>query len=448
MIQYWGGLPYVDHPLSVSEVMALPRLSYTEIARRIADDFKAAAELLPLNWANTNTLVATSDAARVTKFHALGYMGKNLLYAASPMMTETVTGRSEYNAELCKEAAAVFAEIINLCEQPDSRYTLESWANWENIFHVVSAGRTDRPGGKEVIQNQQIYDPTYVRYTTTRAASPVQWDAGNTRVEVPSHDFTKNYGMEATGLPIEDEDGLSGYDPNRPWTGRDPRFYHDIVYDGVKMILNPQSGSENIQFAQLSNNGRHRHGSVAAGNTVGSVSGYFYKKFLPLGSSTKENPNQATNLQAYHPRLRVADLYLMYAEAAYYGYGSATAAAPGTTLTAQQAIEKIRNRATLPALPDKYYDAAHFMETLMRERAVELAFEGHRWLDLRRWNLAGELKYRQKTAINFDLDAGGNPINISEEVYVTRVHEKKHNWIPFQQEFTRIHEGFPQNPGW
>ena len=88
------------------------------------------------------------------------------------------------------------------------------------------------------------------------------------------------------------------------------------------------------------------------------------------------------------------------------------------------------------------------METLIRERAVELAFEGHRWHDLRRWNLAGELKYRQKTAIDYDLDTNGNPINIKERVVVTRVFEKKHNWIPFQQQFTKIHEGFAQNPGW
>jgi hypothetical protein len=84
----------------------------------------------------------------------------------------------------------------------------------------------------------------------------------------------------------------------------------------------------------------------------------------------------------------------------------------------------------------------------MRERAVELAFENLRWFDLRRWTVAGELKYRQKTGLFFDLDTEGKPINIREEVLVTRVYEKKHDWLPLKPAFTEIHEGFEQNPGW
>jgi hypothetical protein len=454
MIQYWGGLPYVDKPLSVSEVIAFPRLPYDEIIMRIAEDFQSAAELLPLDWKNTNTLVADIDGARITKYHALGYKAKALLYAASPMMNETVTGRNEYNRELCQQAAAVFAEVIALCERPDSKYKLETWAKWPTVFHLVVPGATQMPGGTEVIQNQIMYETGYPRWTTTRAASPAQFTAGNNCVETPAHNYVKYYGM-ASGLPIDDPS--SGYDPANPWDNRDPRFYHDIVYEGVRMIKNAGNANAKLdEFAQLSNTGRHRHGTAAAGTFFGSVSGYFYKKFNPLGCNNYDN--EWGNLQAYQPRLRVADLYLMYAEAVFYGYGSAGLSAPGSLYTAQAAIEKVRSRvevsegSPLPPLPDEYYAAGDgsksFKETLIRERAVELAFEGHRWFDLRRWNIAGELKYREKTAINFDLDANNKPVNFQEVVYVTRVFEKKHNWIPFQVAFTRIHEGFPQNPGW
>ncbi len=441
LIQYWGGLPYIDEPLSVSEVIALPRLTYQQTALRIAEDFEAAARLLPLSWSQTNTIVKDIDATRVTRIHALGYKGKNLLYAASPMMNEYSSGTNAYDTELCKQAAAAFNEVISLCEQPDSKFKLEPWENWPGIFWINATDK--RPGGTEVIQNQQIYEPDYPRWTTTRAASPTQYGAGNNAVEVPAHNYIKYYHM-ANGLPIDDP--ASGFDSNNPWTGREPRFYNDIIFEGARLIANAASAeAKQNEFAQLSNSGRHRHGTAAAGTYAGSLSGYFYKKFLPLGYN---NFDGWKNLRAYQPRLRMADIYLMYAEAVYYGYGAASAKVPSSDYTAQQAIERIRSRALLPPLPDAYYAADKFMETLIRERAVELAFEGHRWFDLRRWNLAGELKYRQKTAIDFDLDATGKPINFEERVVVTRVFDKKHNWIPFQLSFTKIHEGFPQNPGW
>jgi hypothetical protein len=441
LIQYWGGLPYVDAPLDIAENIAMPRLTYQETAMRISEDFEAAARLLPLSWKQTNTLVKDNDAVRVTRIHALGYKGKNLLHAASPLMNESSTGVNAYDAELCKQAAAAFDEVIRLCEQDGSKFKLESWANWQGIFCINST--TARPGGTEVIQNQPIYETGYTRWTTTRAASPTQWNAGNNAVEVPSHHYVKYYHM-ANGLPIDDP--YSGFDENDPWTGREPRFYNDIIFEGARMVINPASTpARQNEFAQLSNTGRHRHGTTAAGTYAGSLSGYYYKKFLPLGYNEFDGWK---SLSAYQPRLRMSDIYLMYAEAVYYGYGSASSRFPDSPYTAQSAIEKIRDRAQLPPLPNSYYSAENFMETLIRERAVEFAFEGHRWFDLRRWNIATELKYKQKTAIDFDLDAAGKPINFSERVVRTHVFEKRHNWVPFQLRFTKMHEGFEQNPGW
>lgn len=444
LMQFFGGLPYIDEVLSSSDVLIYPRLSYRDCALKAAEDFKAAAELLPLSWAQTNTIVKDNDGCRITKIHALGYLGKNLLYAASPLMNESSTGKNAYDADLCKQAAEAFAEVIKLCEQPGSKYRLETWANWPSIFAVVSTSKTVRSGGAEVIQNQMYYDDNFVRWTTTRAASPTVWVAGNDKTEVPAHNYVKYYHM-ANGLPIDDPD--SGFDPNNPWTNREPRFYNDIIFHGTRMIINASTAAAKLdEFAQLDNKGRHRHATAAAGSFAGSVTGYYYKKFLPLGCNPTDN--QWGNLHAYQPRLRMADIYLMYAEAVFYGYGSATASYPGAGYTAQSAIERIRGRAQLPALPDRYYNNATFMETLIRERAVELAFEGHRWFDLRRWNIATELKYREKTSIAFDLDEAGKPSNFREVLYTTRVHDRKHNWLPFQTRFTTIHEGFPQNPGW
>ena len=89
-----------------------------------------------------------------------------------------------------------------------------------------------------------------------------------------------------------------------------------------------------------------------------------------------------------------------------------------------------------------------FMGELMRERAVELAFEGLRWHDLRRWNVADQMKYREKTVIDFDRGANGKPINLRERVVVTRVFEKKHNWLPLPNNQVNLYPAFGQNPGW
>jgi hypothetical protein len=446
LMQFWGGLPYIDRPLAVEDSLNLPRLNYAETAGRVAEDFSAAAELLPLSWTNTSTLVSSTNRGRPTKVSALAYKGKNLLYAASPMMNESVTGVNAYDPELCRQAAEAFDEVIRLCEQSGSAFYLETWANWPSIFVKVSASGEDLPGGAEVLQHQIIYENWYCPYTTQRAQLPVQFNSGNNRVESPTHNFIKYYHM-ANGLPIEDP--ASGYNPNDPWVNREPRFYNDIVYEGTRMLNNATGSWAQYEFAHLHNEGAFRHGSRASNGARGSVTGYLDRRFVPVGAGTADN----VRYQAYEPRLRMADVYLMYAEAVFYGYGSASERYPGSSYTAQSAIEKIRARAQLLPLPNSYYASGNtplynFMETLIRERAVELAFEGLRWFDLRRWNIAGQEKYRQKTGVNFDIDANGKPINIRETLLTTRVFEKKHNWIPLPTKDVNIYKGFYQNPGW
>ena len=371
---------------------------------------------------------------RITKIHALSFKAKALLYAASPMMNEESTGNNSYDVELCKQAATVFAEVIKICNETGA-YKLQPWATWTDNFWVWSPGNSLRSGGTEVIMNQTVYVAGYPRYTTCRTSSPVQFGAGNGKVEVPTHNYIKNYGM-ANGLPIDDP--ASGYDPNDPWTGREPRFYKDIVIDGDQMVTSTAGGLD--RFAQLYNGGRHKGGSL------GSVTGYYYKKWTPVGCNPWDN--KWINFQSYTPIMRLADVYLMYAEAVLQGYGTPQGSVPGS-ITAEQALNVIRNRAQLPNLTSTYTATKDkFMGEIIRERAVELAFESHRFFDLRRWNLWQETKYKEKTALDFDRGPDGKPVNITERVVVTRVADKKHNWLPFQVSYTKLYKEFPQNPGW
>lgn len=282
-----------------------------------------------------------------------------------------------------------------------------------------------------------IYDRGRVRWSALGGTVPSSFGLNSgSDADVPAHNYVKNYAM-ANGLPIDDPE--SGYNPNDPWTGREPRFYKDIVVDGDRI----HNSLPDDMYAQLYNGGRHR-----SQINPPSVTGYYAKRYSPIGPDF--TTAKANGLQAYIPYLRLADIYLMYAEAVNFSAnGGPNAKASNYTMTAVEALNVVRNRAQLPNLAAKFTTSREvFFEEIVRERAVELAFEGARFCDLRRWNRNGDPRYLDKTAIDFDRGSNGKPVNIRERLIVRRVAEKKHNWVPIQVKYTKQYKGFYQNPGW
>jgi hypothetical protein len=436
--RFWGGMPYIDRMLDPNEDLfaaEFSRLNFKETALKMADDFRAAADLLPNHWDLSGPGQATRghNKGRVNKFFALGYLGKAYLFAASPMINEDATGNSAYDSELCAKAAAAFGELLQLADQTGI-YKMQTWATWTDCFWRWNY---ERPGGTECIMMPTIYDRSRVRWSTLGGMVPssIGMNSGSS-ADVPTHNFTKYYAM-ANGLPTTDPE--SGYNPDDPWTGREPRFYKDILKDGDQIWQT--AGAD--QYAQLYNGGRHRNGINPA-----SVTGYYYLRYAPLGADF--TASKADGLQAYKPYLRLADIYLMYAEAVNFSPGGGPdARASNYSMTALEALNVVRNRAQLPDLAPKYHaDRDIFFEEIVRERAIELAFEGQRFDDLRRWNRNYDPRYLDKTAIDFDRGDDGKPINIRERVVIRRAVDKKHNWLPIQVRYTTQYEGFPQNPGW
>jgi len=164
--------------------------------------------------------------------------------------------------------------------------------------------------------------------------------------------------------------------------------------------------------------------------------------------------------------MRLADVYLMYAEATAEGYGSPTshATAASDTLTALRAVNIVRNRAGVGNVASAYTGSTDaFMPELRRERAVELAFEGHRFNDLRRWKLFTEQPYTYKKAVYFTrasdyLESVGGTLGLNpQDGHVTGLYENtlverqlvsKHYWLPFLKADVSLYSGFYQNPGW
>lgn len=435
LMSFWGGLPYIDTVLSSSARLELPRLTYRETALKAAKDFEEAAALLPSNWDNSPVGQATmgNNQQRVTKSMALGFKGKNLLYAASPMMNQSSTGNAGYDVELCKQAADAFARVIKMSETGESYHKLLPWDKYSENWFTIS-NYSKHPGYPEVIFGPPTYVGWKSRWSLVNMFIPPPL-GGEAGISSPAANYVNYFGM-ANGLPI-DATG-SGYDIADPWTGRDPRFYKSITYDGVRLIRGTANAA--YRFANLFNGGNLRLDNTA------SRSGYLVRKFVTDGCNNTDN--EWNNINIVIPYLRLADVYLMYAESVLHGYGTPQSSHPGS-LTAESAVNTIRGRAGVPPVDARFLGSKDaFMSELMRERAVELAFEGLRWHDLRRWMIADQKKYVEKTVIDFDRGPNGKPINLRERVVVTRVFEKKHNWLPLPTSQVNLYPTFGQNPGW
>jgi hypothetical protein len=455
-MQYFGGLPYIDEVLPGDQKLTLPRLKYSECADKAAKDFREAADLLPVNWDNTTAGKRTlgKNQLRINKIMALGYLGKNYLWAGSPLMNYVSTGNKTYNTDYCKKAAAAFAELLQLCENGEAPYKLVDFAKYYTNFYTTGQNWA-MPGGTEAIFFGPYYGANGSNWGTSKQYQPTTIEGGDVKF-LPTANYVDYYGM-ANGLPIKDisqADAESGYDPNYPWKGRDPRFYNDIVYDGVKCVQGsiPTPSQEVNRYANLFTGGSYRNIST------GSRTGYLLYKFIPRTANMYDNGySYDKSLNIHLPYMRLADVYIMYAEAAAEAYNSPQGKADGYSKTAVDAINFIRDRAGVGHVATKFLGTLEdFMGEVRRERAVELSFEGHRFNDLRRWMLLIQSPYTLKKSVEFDRSGTFNisdptqnrVVNLREVTILERKYTEKHYWLPLKNSDANMYLEFKQNPGW
>ena len=427
IIRSWGGVPYITKVFNPSDQLRFPRLTYRQCADSITADLQKAASLLPVSWEETvvGKVSDGNNKGRLTKGAAYGYLGKNLLYAASPLMNGVTTGSYTYDEELCKQAAAAFYEVIKLAGTWPQYIGLETWADYSRNFYSLT---TDVPDGKEIIFSNPINSSKALgNHGGEQAIGAWGFAAYNS----PSENYVENFGM-ANGLPI-DAVG-SGYNQADPWVGRDPRFYYSIITDGERIILN--SNTDPNTFFKSYTDGLHR-------NTTDTRSGYGNKKFKHITCNPVDRGWTTYYWEVAH--MRLADIYLMYAEAVNEAYGPTTAPSnvPGG-ITAAEAINTIRTRAGVPDVDVRFHTKDLFREIIRQERAVELCMEGHRWYDIRRWYVAHLPKFKEKYSLEFDAAHS----YFTKKLWGTTVFEDKHYWLPFNVEQSTLYAGFPQNPGW
>ena len=126
LMQYFGGLPYLDHTVADDQPMTLPRESCQACADKAAQDFREAADLLPIDWDKSpvgrNTL--GKNGFRINKITALAYLGKVNLWAASPLVKNSdekmnVNSKAstyEYDTKYAQQAADALGELLTLVE--------------------------------------------------------------------------------------------------------------------------------------------------------------------------------------------------------------------------------------------------------------------------------------------------------------------------------------------
>lgn len=450
LMEWWGGMPYIDYVIPTDETPTLPRLSWQAAAEKCAADFDHAIPLLPVDWDKTTVGKVTlgNNGIRINKVMAMAYKGKTLLWAASPLMNKEANGSETYNKDLAKRAADAFGETLKLVDET-KRYELASFDDYNDLFLVHNSnGKLN--GLKEAIFRENLVEfGSRWRWNMVNDFRPQTIEYSGIKC-YPTANYVNYFGM-ANGYPIQDmtrADAESGYDPTHPWKGRDPRFYKIIMFDGCKYMSTGGAGGS----IQTYTGGKD---SEEANPRKGCFTGYMNAKLCPKLMNTvdgyKENNIMIMSL------MRLADVYLMYAEATAVGYG-VNAAASTYTMTAVEAVNKIRERATAdPVLARFTTSLDAFLPELYRERAVELAFEGFRFMDLRRWLLLDKAPYNKKTKIEFDRAGGeynydqpeeNKIINLREVTLVERKYTARHNWLPLPKNDVYLYPEFYQNPGW
>lgn len=395
LMRAWGGVPLLlseKNPFDDPSGIYFKRNSIPEVTASILSDLKEAAALLPVTYNDR-----PSNWGRGSKMIAMALEGRVRLFYASPLFNPgNESGRWQEAAVACR--AALDTAVMN-------GYTL--YDNYSDIFTQYF--------NKEVIWSRgapgAFGDGGIDREMNPRSANGY----GNI---TPLQELVDDYEMKTTGLPITDP--ASGYSAQRPYEGRDPRFYATILYPGCSWkgkVLDP-NGADAPRSGQIATN-------------------YWPRKYL-LPSVDLFSGSGGTDRKWV--LIRTAELYLNYAEA------QNEAAGPGADV--YNALNAIRGRVGMPSISGG--DQASLRAKIRHERRIELALEDHRFWDVRRWKIAAQVDNKEVHGVA--LSGSGN-VTYSYPVIEKRVFDAARNyWLPIpQSEMDKVssqNPGFTQNPGW
>lgn len=409
----YGDVPLITKVLTEDEANQVTRTPVAEVFDFIVKECDAIleADQLPVRYSDLVGDAAngsSTDGGRVTKQAVMALKARTLLYWASPLFTK------ENNSDLWRQAAQANKDVIDFCT-----------ANGISLGKYSEIWGTNNWQAGEMIFVRRVGDMNWPETTNF----PVGMENGNSG-NCPTQTLIDAYEMQATGLAW-DEPG-SGYDQTDPYAGRDPRLAMTIAVNGDKW---PDTNPNPLETYQGGRNGLPLAGATPTG--------YYLKKYLDktidISTSTGSGSTRH-NWVTY----RLGEFYLNYAEAVFNYLGSADATDGTFTMSAVDAVNVVRSRSdvNMPGFPTGLSND-EFTEKYRRERMVELAFEGHRFWDVRRWKDGAS----QRSIIEMQITKNGDRYTYNR-VPKSRYWDDKMYLFPIPDSEIRKNPYLTQNPGW
>lgn len=481
LLRMYGPIPIIDKNLPVSatpEQVQVKRRSFDDCVQYIVDLLDESNPDLPTFIANTQ-----SELGRITKSVNRSIKAKVLLMAASPLFN----GNTDYANFKDADGQPFFDPQ----EDPD-KWALAADAAKDAIESAESAGH-----GIFYFENSpfEISETTKIQLSIRQGIcerwnKEVIWGRSGGRGRaggalqnacMPLLDGSMNINVvrgcvaptlkiirefyTKNGVPIEEDKNLDfskinalrkatederynfepGYVTARINFDRENRFYAGIGFDGGKWIMEYHPSRSDVATYVL----RAKRSQLGAGVVNGATSstGYFTKKLVHWESGFG---NTTTGTVDYAwPEIRLADLYLMYAEALNEVEGPVTAV--------HFYLNEVRKRAGLDPVEDAWKDNSRnpnkpkskegMREIIRRERLIELALEGHRYWDLLRWKLAAEYFNQPITGWDTSQSAAEAYYQV-KTIYNQQFVAPRDYLSPIENTELSLNKNLVQNPGW
>lgn len=423
LIKEYGPMPIVTEPFT-------NEFDYTSLVRpsfqKCVDFIVKECDEVIANTALPIRITIEAERGRVTRAMAYAIKSQALLYNASPLWNPS-------NDTEKWQAASAAAQDALAALTAQGYALVDNYGDYFLSRTDISTSPRDTETIYEVHEGQ--IDPVF-SIINSIPSKPGMFKVGAT----PTQELVDSYDMQATGEPpvlgYADEEHTepiinpnSGYDPAHPYVGRDPRFYATVWHNGaaydniggeIHIIETYVGGADQLLIAPI--------------GWDFTRTGYYLRKFIDprLQSGQPED----TRWKKY----RLAELYLNLAEAENE--------ANGPTAIAREAVNRVRARVDMPELPLDL-SKEQFRERVRQERRVELAFEEHRFWDVRRWKI---LDQTDKLVTGMEITKQAD--NSFE--YSRFVTEYRNSWsdkfliMPIPIRETSIIPDFDlnQNPGW
>ena len=402
LLRAYGDVPLVTTTLTNAEANSITRTPADEIVKFIVDELDAVAPYLPVSYLTE----VNNEIGRATRIAAFALKARTLLYAASPLFNPTNDkAKWEKAAEACKYILDN-ADIWGLkLSSYGSLWGHDAFFNPELIFGL---GRGDSNSFE-------------------MANYPVGVENGSSG-NCPSQTLVDQYEYQDSGQTFgERYPGSIDLTAVDPYEGLDPRFALTVVRNGDEW---PTNGSQK-KAIEIFNGGFN-----AAPKYGATPTGYYLKKYVD-GSCVTTADNQTTRRHTWII-FRLGEFYLDYAEAVFNATGSSEDATYG--MTANEAVNKLRNRSDIQ-MPKFTEDGEAWIARYERERMVELAFENHRFWDVRRWK-KGAQYFRTIQVANI---SGSLQLTRST---VSRQWDDKYYFYPIPQSELKKNPNLTQNAGW